>query len=173
MPDIEFGDASARRGQDLLVPGRCCGVGVGEVAEHREMQSRVGIAEGVHLEMREQFLDRGDAAEQGRDDHHRPAFFGDAVLEIEPRQPARPAQSRRQALHGGRREVGGRQQREQRRRDDGSRRTARAPRVPGGNQHQQGGHRRDGQQVERRRMPVQEALQPARRPSLDESCSSR
>ena len=94
--------------------GRCWASASVKSLSTREVQPRVGIAERVHLEVRQQLLDGVDAAEQRRHDDHRPALLGDAVLEIEPRQPARPAQSRRQPLHGGRREVAGRQQREQR-----------------------------------------------------------
>ncbi len=79
----------ARRGEDRVVAGQVARVGVGEVAEDREVDVRIEVAERQHLEVLEQRRHRVDAREQRRHDDHRPRVVGNAVGEVEARQPPR------------------------------------------------------------------------------------
>jgi hypothetical protein len=60
---------------------------------------RVEVAEGEDLDVLHQLLDLGHAGEQRRHDHHRPLVRGDALPELEAREPPRGDQPRGQPLH--------------------------------------------------------------------------
>jgi hypothetical protein len=59
--------------------------GVGKIAEEREVDARIEIAERLNLEMRQQRVDGLHAAEQGWHNHHRATCLGNAALELETR----------------------------------------------------------------------------------------
>ena len=80
------------------------------------MDVGIEVAERLHLEVLQQALDAGDAAEQRRNDHHRPGALGNAGFEVQPRQPARRHQRGDDALHQLHRELARGQQHEQQRR---------------------------------------------------------
>ena len=100
-------DARSRGGQDGGVVRPVLGDGVGEVAEEREVNARIEVAERLNLEVREQIVDRAHAAEQGRHDHHRATILGHSAVELETREHLRRDQSRQQALHRARRQLAG------------------------------------------------------------------
>ena len=87
-------DARSRGGQNVGVVRPVLGEGVGEVAEQREVNARIEVAERLNLEVREQLVDRAHAAEQGRHDHHRAAILGHAAVEFETREHPRGDQPR-------------------------------------------------------------------------------
>ena len=96
---VEGLDPRSRRGQDLVVAGIVALGRVPEVAQDREVDVGIEVAERLHLEMLQQVLDAGDAAEQRRNDHHRPRALGNAGFEVQPRQPARRHQRGDDALN--------------------------------------------------------------------------
>ena len=115
-------DAGSRGGQNVGVVRPVLGDGVGEVAEEREVDARIEVAERLNLEVRQQLVDRAHAAEQGRHDHHRAAILGHAAVELETREHPRRDQPRQQALHRARRQLAGGDEREERNQGDRSRR---------------------------------------------------
>ena len=129
----------ARAVEDRRVLRRVGGVGVGEVAENREVDAGIEIAEREHLDVFEQRVDAVGARQHRRDDDHRAGGVGNAVGEVEARQPLRADDVDDRPLDARDREVARRQQHEQRDEDlDGGRgaraaarrRTAAASRAP-------------------------------------------
>ncbi len=94
---VERVDARPRRLEDLGVARQGFGGGVAEVAEHREVDVRIDVAERLHLEVCEKLLDLVHAIESGRHNHHR-ARGRRHRFELEARQPARRNQDADDAL---------------------------------------------------------------------------
>ncbi len=109
-------DALLGRGQDRLVLGQVARGRVREVAQDREVDVRVEVAEGEDLDVLHQLLDLGHAGEQRGHDHHRPLVRRDALPELEAREPPRGGQPRGQPLHERDGHVAGGQEQEQRHR---------------------------------------------------------
>ena len=111
---VERDDAPTSGAQDGLVLRHLAGGGVREVAQDREMDQRIEVAEREHLEALEQLGDPLDARQERRHHDHRPRVLGHAAQEVEARQPPRSGKARAQALDDGRGHVAGRQQQQQR-----------------------------------------------------------
>ena len=80
---VEGLDSGDGGGEDLRVAlHRLCGR-VLEVTENREVDVRIEVAEGLHLEVLEKLLDARHASEESGHDHHRAGALGDASDEIE------------------------------------------------------------------------------------------
>ena len=60
---------------------------IGEVAQDREVDARVGIAQREHLDVFDQLIHAGGGGQHRGDDHHGPRGFRNAGREIESRQP--------------------------------------------------------------------------------------
>ena len=69
---VERLDAGARGLEDRCIGRDGLRVRIAKVAEHGEMHARVGVAERLHLEVLEKFLDTVGPIEHRRNDHHRP-----------------------------------------------------------------------------------------------------
>ena len=111
---VEGLDSGAGGVQDRLVLRHLARGGVGEVAEDREVDARIEVAEGQHLEVLEQLPDSLDARQQRRHHDHGPRALRHPVQEVEAGQPPRRGEAGRQALDDGDRHVARRQQQEER-----------------------------------------------------------
>ena len=129
-PPIEILDAGARGGKDRRVLGQLARFGVGEVAEDREMDARIEVAEREHLHVLQQRRHRVGARQQRRHDDHRAGVVRDAlnaIGEVETRQTTRRERPGDHALSERDRDVGGRDQQQQQR--DGHERRRMRPRA--------------------------------------------
>ena len=63
-------------------PGTSAAVGVGKVAQDGEMNVRIAIGDGHHLEMIDQVRDAFDRGDQRRDHHHGPRIVRDAAEQV-------------------------------------------------------------------------------------------
>ena len=161
MPFVERPHLRPGRGENLAVGGTLLGDGVGEVAQQGEMDAGVEVPQRLNLEMRQQRLDTLHAAEQRRDDDHRPTGLGNVALELEARQRARLDQTGQQPLHGRDGQLGRRDEREQ---DDGRQHwraaVAEHHRVGDACKNHERGQQPDGPEVDRRRMAEDGASNP-------------
>ena len=156
MLRVERFDPAPGGGQDLLVARQRLGGRVADVAEDREVDARVHVAEGLHLEVRDQLAGALHAVEDRRDDHH-----GAGVLrhgaQLEPRQPARRNQVGDDPLHDLNRQLAGRDHQHER----GPQQRPATTTVPGGirqrRRDEHGGAQADRAQVARRRVPETQA----------------
>ncbi len=105
VPAVEPLDAGDRRGQDLLIALHRGRSRVLEVGEEGEVDARVEIAQRLHFEVGDEAIDLVDAADQDGYDHQRAEAFGDAVPEIEAREPAWHHECRHDALDDEHREL--------------------------------------------------------------------
>ena len=120
--------AAARIGASA---GQLARVGVGEVAEDREMDARIEVAEREHLDVLEQRRHRGGARQHRRHDDHRAGVVRNAIGEVEAGQAARRDRPGDHALSERDRDVGRRNEQEQHQRRQASRGGARVPGVRG------------------------------------------
>ena len=160
-------DALARGRHDRRVARPLRLVRVHEVAEQREVEVRVEVADRLDLEVLDQLPRPRDAVEHGRDDHHGPRGGRHAAAQVEARQPPRLHQPGGDALHERRRQLGRRHQREQRGQREQAR--ARSPRirVQDRRRHAQEDEGREAAQVDRRRVPEAEAPHAPRQARAD------
>jgi hypothetical protein len=86
---VEGFDPLAGGVEQLGVPGGLGRRRVDEVAEDREVDVGIHVADRLHLEVLEKPLDVLRARQQRGDDDHRPAFGRDASGQVEPRQRLR------------------------------------------------------------------------------------
>ena len=151
-------DARSRGGQNVGVVRPVLGEGVGEVAEQREVNAGIEVAERLDLQVREQLVDRAHAAEQGRHDHHRATILGHSAVELETREHTRRDQPRQQALHRARRQLAGGDEREECNQRDRARRAVSEGGgirdADGDDEHRQ---QRDGAEIQARRVGEQRA----------------
>ena len=93
-------------------------IGVGEIAEDREMDARIEVAEREHLHVLQQRRHRFGARQQRGHDDHRAGIVRDAlnaIGEVEAGQTARRERPGDHALSKRDRDVGGRDQQKQQR----------------------------------------------------------
>ena len=143
MPGVERGNPGAGRLEDLVVLRLRLGGGIGKVAEQREVDPRVEVAERLHFEVRDELLDAGDAVEQRRHDHHRPRRRRH-VVELDARQPSWRNQHADQALQQMDHQLAGRHEGQERYHDQRRAAPALPSRVDHRERHEQrraGGNR--------------------------------
>ena len=103
-------DAGPRRFQDRLVLRHLLRGGVDEVAQDREVDAGVEIAESQDLDVLDEGGHRGHARQQRGHDHHGPRVLGNSGGELQAGEPPRRRPTRGQALDEGDRHLAGRQQ---------------------------------------------------------------
>ena len=107
---VERLDAVARRRENRRIAGHLARLGVGEVAEDREVNERVEIAEREHLHVLQQRRHRGDARQQRRHHHHGAGVVRHPLREVEAGQPPRRNRPVDHSLRERDRDVGSRDQ---------------------------------------------------------------
>ena len=112
-PPIEVLDARARGGKNRRIAGQLARIGVGEVAEDREVDARIEVAQREHLDVLQQRRHRRGARQQRRHDDHRAGVVWNPIGEVEARQAARRDRPGDHALRERDRDVGRRDQQEQ------------------------------------------------------------
>ena len=115
MTGVELFDPRRRRRDDRRVARHLRLRSIGEVAQDREVDVGVGIAQGEHLEVLDHLFDAGDVLEQRRNDDERARRRRNARGGVDSRQAARRHQPRDQALNDRDRELARRQEQEERR----------------------------------------------------------
>ena len=113
VPAVERLDTGHGRGQDLVVTGDRERLRVLEIAEDREVDPGVEVAERLHLQVRQEPVDLPHAAEEHGHDHHGAGALRDPFAEVEAGKPARWHERRHDALNEEYRELARGQQREQ------------------------------------------------------------
>ena len=169
---VERFDAGARRGQDLGIVRHRLGRRVAHVAQQREVDVRVDVAEGLDFQVGNQFVDALDAVEHRRHDHHG-AGVGRDGHQFEPRQPPRRDQIADDPLHDLDRQLARRHGRQQR--DPGQHRAAPAMLVGDGQGHgdQRAGAEDDRAEVAGRRVLEEQAADPDRAAGDSSRCPVR
>ena len=157
MSRVQFGDAVLRRSDDGIVASERFMGGVGEVAQHGEVQVRLAVREELHLERLERIAHVVDVREQ-RGDHDRGAkrFRHTMFVQVETRQRVRRKQRRDQLIQDRDRDVERREEGEQQQQEH------RLPRV-GLDQQHYAERRQDDEQTQsadehRVRVPVHGAF---------------
>ena len=156
-PPVERLDSRPRSGNERRIVGQFARVGVGEVAEDRKMKMRVEVAEREHFDVLQQHGDRVGARQHRRHHDHRSRIVGNAVREIEARQPTRRNQPCDGALNDGNRDVGRRYGQKHEQCRDAAARGARVARVLGTERQQQGHRGGYGRQIHDGRVSEQES----------------
>jgi hypothetical protein len=113
VPAVERLDTGDGCGQDLVVSGYRWRLRILEIAQDREVDPGVEIAECLHLQVRQEPLDLAHATEERGHDHHRACAFRDPFAEVEAWEAARRHDRRHDALNEEHREFARGQQREQ------------------------------------------------------------
>jgi hypothetical protein len=157
-------DPGARRGDDRFVPRHRLGGGVDEVAQDREVDAGIEIAQREHFDVLDHLLDIGDLGEEGRYDDQGASRRGDAGPGVDARQALRRDEARHQALHDRDRKLGGRQEEKERRPQQGLERRGSARRERHTRGDQRGGERGDGPEVERRGVGEDDPARPQASP---------
>jgi hypothetical protein len=94
IASVERLDACLRMRHQRPIAGLVLGVGVEEVGQQREVQLRVAVGEEAHLQVVDQVVDAGRAAEHRRHRDEGAAVGRQAVGEVHARQRGRPHQQR-------------------------------------------------------------------------------
>jgi hypothetical protein len=157
-------DPGSRGAQDLRVVRHLARGGVREVAQDREVDARIEIAESQHLEVLEQLGDPRDAREQRRHDDHGSRALRHAAQEVEAGKAAWRSEADKQALDDGDRHVARRKQQQQRHPGLRPGRVAVEPRVGEAAAEQEGGQEPDRPEVGGGGMGEHEASRPAMEP---------
>ena len=152
MTGVERFDPRGRRSDDRRVARHLRLRRIGEVAQDREVNVGVGIAEGEHFEVLDHLFDAGHVLEQRWHDDERARRRRNARGGVETRQAARRHQPRDQALCESDRQFTRRQQQEERRRQGELRAGAVAPGVDDSERYQTAGEQHDRGEVEPGRM---------------------
>ena len=90
---VEGFDPGTGGAQDRRVLRHLARRGVREVAEDREVDARIEVAERQHLEVLEQLRDPLDARQERRHDDHGPRALRHAAQEVEAGQPPRSGEA--------------------------------------------------------------------------------
>ncbi len=161
---VEIDDARPRGVENRRVARPFARVGVGEVAEDREVDPRIEVAQREHLDVLQQRRDPVDARQQRRHDDHRAGRRRHALREIEAGQAARRDRPHDRAVRERERDVRGRDQQEQHQRRQEANAGASVPRVRHCADQQRGRYDRDRSQVRGGRVREYETPRPIREP---------
>ncbi len=108
VPRVERPDALDRGVENRLIPLAVLGRGVGEVAQHREVEVRLPVGQELHLEVVERLPDRVHVREERGDDDRRAELRRNPVLvQVELGQGAGRQEGRDQLVHDVDRDVVG------------------------------------------------------------------
>ena len=150
--EIERLDAGACACEHRRVFRRVPCAGIGEIAQDREVDAGIEIAQRQHLNVMEQRVNACAARQHRGNNHHRPGLARNAGRQIETWQAFGRNQTGGQSLDARDRHLARGQEKQQRDPDLGNRRTTRPPAVRNPGREQSAGHHRNRAEIQHCRM---------------------